>query len=368
MEERPTGRKYHRRRVSLELEARAALTLCSFYGGPLRGIFNNLRRRNILKDVQTLILDGLAVPADLVAEIVTHDTFNVRILSLRGVQHLNERKLQQALLYATRPSRPENTPQLQGLYIFGRQDVAPPPRFKRHVNKYAPGIAPIDTVPYRKVESSQGVQIDAEWNHEYLEALVDESTRENDLWFGKSGMIFPKLVSLDWAGTLHSCQGKISFDGVLCNGPRHQLPDETPSGAWYTRPSFHIVPQVGTHALEGCNSCGSSPEGFSKLGTAPMDQLPLLAPVPLHTSTTKAAKIPPQGEVEKKLLVRCIECLKNRYCESCHRWWCEDCYKVSGQGYNTSSDPQPWESSQAEPVQKSEKHVQVCVFVSTMSR
>ncbi|CAD6447992.1 bfb4d94b-76d8-4567-b13b-be4655024c47 [Sclerotinia trifoliorum] len=37
-----------------------------FYGGPLRGIFNRLRSRNLLLDVQTLILDGLSVPSDLV--------------------------------------------------------------------------------------------------------------------------------------------------------------------------------------------------------------------------------------------------------------------------------------------------------------
>lgn len=336
------------------------LTLYSFYGGPLRGIFSNLRRQNILKDVQTLILDNLAVPADLVAEIITHDSFNVRILSIRNVQRLNERVIQQALLFAIRPSRPENTPKLQGLYIFGPKDAAPTPRFKRHVNKYPHGIAPIDTVPsYRGTMSSQGTQIGAEWNNKSREALEEEATRNRNLWFGRTGKIFPKLVSLDWASTLHACQGRISFDAVLCSGPRHQLPTESSSSAWYTHSDFHITPQVATHALEGCSGCGTCPEGFSKFGTSPMDRLPLLAPVPLHSSTTKSAKIPLQGEVEKKLLVRCIECLKNLYCESCHRWWCEDCYEIPGQGYDASSVTQPWESTVASPVQNPEKNVKV---------
>jgi hypothetical protein len=329
----------------------------SFYDRPLRGIFSNLRRRNILKDVQTLILDGLAVPADLVAEVIIHNSFNVRILSIRDVQHLNEPKLQEALLDAIRPSKAENTPKLQGLYIFGPKDAPPISGFNRYVNKYPPGIAPIDTLPsYRVVAAPQGAQIGAEWNMKSQEALEEEATLNSDLWFGKRGKIFPRSISSHWAGTLHACHGMISFDAVLCNGPRHQLPTERSTSAWYSRPEFHVAPQVATHALEGCSRCGSSPEGISKFGTSPMHRLPLLAPVPLQSSTTKSAKAPPQGGVEKKLLVRCIECLKSRYCKSCHRWWCEDCYDVPGQGYNTSI-AQSWEM--AELAENPEENVKV---------
>jgi hypothetical protein len=340
--------------------SKCMLTLHSFYGGPLRGIFSNLRRRNILTDVQTLVLDGLAVPADLVAEIITDKSYNVRVLSIRDVQHLNERKLQQALLYAIRPSRSENTPKLQGLYIFGPKDAVSISRFKRYVNKYPPGVAPIDTMPsYQGVFASQGTQIGAEWNKKSQEALEEEATRNSDLWFGKCGKIFPKLASLDWATTLHACHGMISFDAVLCCGPRHQLPDERSSSAWYKHPEFHIAPQVATHALESCSGCGSSPEGLSKFSTSSLDRFPLLAPVPLHSSTIKSAKAPFQGEVEKKLLVRCIECLRNRYCESCHHWWCEACYEIPDKGYNTLNEPLPWEAVVAGPVQEPEKNVKV---------
>ena len=138
------------------------------------------------------------MPADLVAEIITHDSFNVRILSLRDVQNLNERKIQQVLLYAIRPSKPENSPKLQGRYIFGRKDPAALPQLKHALNKHPPGVPPIDAEPsYGGAMASQGAQIGAEWNQKSIEALVDESTRNSDLWFGKSGMIFPKLLSLD---------------------------------------------------------------------------------------------------------------------------------------------------------------------------
>jgi hypothetical protein len=306
------------------------------------------------------------VPADLVADIITDDSFNVRILSIRDVRHLNERKLQQALLYAIRPSRPENTPKLQGLYIFGPKDAGAIPRFKRHVNTYPPGIAPIDTLPsYRGVMASQGAQIWAGWNEKSQEALEDGATRDRDLWFGKSGKIFPKLISSDWASTLHACQGLISFDAMLCSGIRHHVPGESSSSAWYDQPEFHLAAQAATHALEGCSGCGCAPEGFSKFGKSTLDRFPLTAPVPLHSSATKAAKAPFQGAVEKKLLVRCTECLRNRYCESCHKWWCEDCYDVPGQGSNTSSETQPLQTNTSGSLNKQDikfkVHMGLCI-------
>jgi hypothetical protein len=294
-----------------------------------------MRRRNMLKDIQTLVLDGLAVPADLVTEIITTESFNVRILSIRDVQHLNQRKLQQALLYAIRSSRPEGTPKLQGLYIFGPKDTPLVSTCKKDVFKYPPGIAPIDTVPsYRGIMSSLGAQIGSEWNKKSQEAMDEEATRQSDLWFGKSGNIFPKPALTDWSSTMQSCLGLISFDAVLCSGPRHAIGD---SSAWYSQPDSHVSPQIGTIALEGCSGCGSAPEGLAKFASSSMDRLPLLAPVPIHSSTTKAAKRPPHGEFEKKLLVRCIECLKSRYCESCHKWWCEDCYQAPGQSLEPTS-------------------------------
>ncbi|KAG8169562.1 hypothetical protein KVR01_000307 [Diaporthe batatas] len=86
------------------------------------GIFGALRRHQILRDVSTLILDGLSVTAELVHEIISDPSYSVRILSLREVTNLNEPKLRAALQMAARPSRPEGMPRLRGLYIFGPKD------------------------------------------------------------------------------------------------------------------------------------------------------------------------------------------------------------------------------------------------------
>ncbi|KAK3113196.1 hypothetical protein LTR53_009738, partial [Teratosphaeriaceae sp. CCFEE 6253] len=71
-----------------------SLTEDDFYAGPLRGICFNLHQKSILQYVQTLVLDGLSVPADLVREIVSEDRYNVHILSLREAKNLNQAKLQ----------------------------------------------------------------------------------------------------------------------------------------------------------------------------------------------------------------------------------------------------------------------------------
>lgn len=300
-----------------------------FYGGPLRGIFCNIRKRNILQDVQTLILDGLAVPADLVTEIITHESFNVRILSIRDVQHLNERRLQQALLYTIRPSRPADTPKLKGLYMFGPKDTSSRTRLqnKQHIGPCGRGAV-----------NSRGAQIGAQWNAKSEDALAEDIAKNSDNWFGRSGKLFPRLISPEWAEILQACRGIISFDAVLCAGPRHS---DMKTVLDTTYPHYHIPPRVATHALDGCNGCGRAPEGLSKLGHSNIDGFPLLAPPTLHSSTTKAAKTPPRSlGYEKKLLVRCIDCLRSRYCESCHKWWCEDCYEVNNNGYISN---QSWE-------------------------
>ncbi|KAL3424190.1 hypothetical protein PVAG01_03471 [Phlyctema vagabunda] len=297
-----------------------------FYGGPLRGIFTKLRQRDILKDVQTLILDGLAVPSDLVAEIILDQAFNVRLLSVREVQHLNEPKLMQALQYAVRPSRPKNTPRLEGLYIFGPKDPSPA-RFRR---KPDDNLAISSTPVQGGILSTRGAQIGAEWNRKSGDALW-QALEDADRWFERSGQVVSRQILDRWADTLHACHGIISFDAVLCCGPRH-------SPAVGVRPesdtSGYLPPAVATFSIDGCSGCGSSPEGFSRYRSSPIERFPLLSPLPLQSSSAKSAKAPlnyPHG-VEKKLLVRCADCLRQRHCNSCQRWWCENCYKVQAPG------------------------------------
>lgn len=329
----------------------SSLTLISFWAGPLRGIFANLQRGNILKDVQTLILDGLSVPAELISEMILNDSYHIRILSIREVKNLNEQKLMQVLRYAVRPSRSKNTPRLEGLYVFGRRE--PPPvikDFKRHVNRYPPGIAPLDTIPqYGGVMSSQGAQIGAEWNLKSQEALSDCLNHTNQGWYIKTGKLFARqlthTMNQDWAATILACKGIIQFDAVLCPGPRHstdsphmrKLSTHSRDGeaaeyspVWYNRLDAYISPSVALVSVRGCAICGISPEGITIYGKSETSRFPLLAPPPLHASTLKSAIHPPpisSGE-KGRLIVRCSACMSGRYCESCHKWWCEDCYQI----------------------------------------
>ena len=101
-----------------------ALTEEDFYGGPLRGVLSFLRRKTVLQGVQTLILDGVSAPAEILHEVICNIQYRVKILSLIGSKNLNERKLVGTLKYAVRPTRPAGTPSLKGLYIFGTDVLA----------------------------------------------------------------------------------------------------------------------------------------------------------------------------------------------------------------------------------------------------
>lgn len=330
-----------------------------FYGGPLTYIFNTLNRRGILQDVQTLVLDGLSVPAGLVSEIITQRQYNVRILSIRGVSHLNERKLQQVLKDAVQSSRPLNTPKLQALYVFGPKEVAPTPRVQQHVNRYPPGIAPIDTIPLYGVIHSRGAQIGAQWNDKPQDTLAHEIVRDCDKWYSGGGKVIAKPPSIEWAHTIAACRSIISFDAVLCRGPRHiATPGKhgsTSHAMRYEGHNAYLEPRVATHSMRRCHACGTAPEMFSKFGVSPIHEFPLLAPPPLHASTVKAAKTPSISS-PSSLLVRCVDCLRGRFCESCHIWWCENCYEVPSHAYAPGS-PQSWEGSGATAVGYPETNV-----------
>jgi hypothetical protein len=260
-------------------------------------------------------------------------SFNVRILSIRGVHHLNEVKIQQALSYVIRPDRPANTPKLQGLYIFGPDDIHKSAAMMRS-SGYLSG-----NPSHGGVLSTPGAQIRAEWNQNSSDALAEA---RNNKWFGKSGKILQMAPSSEWAATIQACKGIISFDAVNCMGPRHgpwgcaaETQTELP---WFSETEQYVPPRVATYALEGCSGCGTAPEGLARLGLSPMERFPLLAPPPIHSSTVKAAKTPSyRTGVDRRLLVRCGDCIQRRYCESCHKWWCEDCYEVSNQGHNWSA-------------------------------
>ncbi|RYP10936.1 hypothetical protein DL764_000372 [Monosporascus ibericus] len=300
-----------------------------FYSGPLRGIFQSLRSRrggDVLRDVRTLVLDGLSVTAELVNDILVDPGFRVRVLSIREVRNLNEQKLMQSLRYACRPTRPEGTPRLHALYVFGKKDAPVPSPSSRGS---AGGGA------------TAGASVGAGWNHRSQHALKESMRAEGDDWYHKRGRVLGRAVGDRWAETLLDCRGVIRFDAVLCTAPCHQ-----------NSPAFGRVPggdggsgaarspwAVASFAVGGCASCGSAPEGFTVYGESPAETLPLLLPVPLHSSTLRSATCPRAvgsegGDGEggegrgARFVPRCLECIRERYCFSCDQWWCEACYQV----------------------------------------
>lgn len=294
-----------------------ALTEEDFFSGPLRGIFNKLNQRHVLQHVKTLVLDGLSVPAELIREVIAEPRFNIRILSIREVKNLNERKLQQVLHYAVRRSRPEGTPKLQVLYYFSRKEPSPPSK-RDHVTAESHR----EPIPIG-IMSSEGAQIGAQWNQRSEMALSSSLRHDEDNWYSTAGKIM-KAPSAFWAETLHTCSGIIAFDVVLCRGPRHD-----PAR---TQASQLLPPAIATIALgsKGCEACGSCPEKLAVWGAHPAECFPVLTPPPTHNSTLHAAQCPLTVGTEdrsRSLLLRCEDCLRGRWCERCNKWWCEDCYQ-----------------------------------------
>lgn len=293
-----------------------ALTEDDFYSGPLRGIFSKLERKGVLRFVHTLVLDGLSVPADLVREIIAEDRFNVKVLSLRDCKNLNHSKLQQVLRYAVRPGRAEDSIRLRGLYIFGRKDAT-----ATAAPLSPPGNATHQ--PPTGVLASEGAQIGSEWTS-HSSATLNKSLPIDDQqrWYASSGRVLIRPKS-DWAYTISECKGIITFDAVLCRGPRHDISLTT--GKEYLEPALASV-ALGP---QGCQSCGSCPEGPAIFGKLAQETLPLLAPPPTHSSTIRAAQMPEVGEASgfPPFFARCEDCLRGRWCERCNRWWCEECYQ-----------------------------------------
>lgn len=288
-----------------------SLTEEDFYAGPLRGILGRLHSKRILRNVQTLILDGLSVPADLVREIVAEDRYNVRILSLRESNNLNQSKLQKVLRYITRPTRAEGTPRLRSLYFFGPRDSARPVLWQQREKPTAS----------LGVMESEGAQIGAEWNRRSSAALGTSVRDDESRWYGCTGRVLTRPLS-DWPETLQACKGLVNFDAVLCRGPRHDITK--------VNSEMFLQPAIATVALgeRGCEVCGSCPEGPAVFGESPEYTLPLLSPPPTHSSTLRAAQRPERIDSRyPKLILRCEDCLRGRWCERCNRWWCEDCYR-----------------------------------------
>lgn len=278
-----------------------------FYAAPLRGIFDKLARRSILQGVRTLILDGLSVPADVVGDIVLSDRFNVNILSIRDCQHLNERKLMQVLQYSVRSTRPPGTPRVKAIYHFTPMESQPSapvrPRYRDWWGS--------------RCQSPSATPPSAESAPEPAQFQVQNA------WYRPSGQLLKKNVDEEWAKTIQKCEGIIAFDTVLCRGPRHDLFSTTNQSEGRS-----LGPAIATVALgpQGCDGCNTCPEGPAIWGQSAFGNFPLITPVPLHSSSIKAAKRPVLYSDESPVFIaRCTDCMTDRRCHRCSKWFCSDC-------------------------------------------
>lgn len=276
----------------------------SFYSGPLRGVFSTLRRRDILRNVQTLVLDGLSVTSELCHEIINGAAFNVRVLSIRDVKNLNQGKLRGTLQYACRNTRPKGTPKLKALYVFGSKDV----------------------LSVAQQPASSGTSISAGWNQKSQDALAASLQKETDAWWTKKGRIINKPIDEEWANCMLACEGIIAFDAVLCRSPRHR------NSSVFGKDCGQVDGKLATatFAVPACDNCGDAPEGICQSGTNLPIKLPVLSPVPLLSSSIRAATTP--HDIRNTFVPRCLDCLRERYCTGCQKWWCESCYQLPGQG------------------------------------
>ncbi|KAF3913136.1 hypothetical protein AA313_de0202688 [Arthrobotrys entomopaga] len=256
------------------------------------------------RHTQTLILDGLPMNFDILTNLLLSQNQRVSILSVRDCA-LNQPVFMQTLHFLVRPG---STSPLKGVYMFNRSNGKP-----RSKNRW-------QRIRYGEIEFIEG-----------------------------------------WAETVLACEGKILFDAGICKGAKHMnfLPLEdgtsfsaaadielgsTPvsveSGfsafAWSADDSEQssvtstsadednwippqMAPKLATKKIQGrCEGCGMPPAGCTSK---------LYAPVPILTSNIKVAYRPRLGEAEEVNM--CEDCTKERLCEGCGKWWCENCYDVS---------------------------------------
>lgn len=301
------------------------LTEDQVYSAPLRRIFSSLEKRSVLQDVRTLVLDGLSVPADLVADVISTDRFNISILSIRECRHLNERKLMQVIQHAVRPTRPEGTPRVKGIYLFSsmKSPESRAPVRHRYRDWWGSRVGSSNTSRSSSQAPSGGSSEGGE------EGSCRSLAPQQNEWYSSSGKLFKHTLEEGWAQTLKKCEGVIAFDAVLCRGPRHDVNRYTSTSEEDAAPSAPLLgPAIATVALgpRGCDGCHSSPEGPAIWGQSQDAQFPLLSPVPLHLSSVGAAKRPQMVPGRHPCLIaRCTDCLTDRWCHRCNKWFCSNC-------------------------------------------
>lgn len=132
---------------------------------PCKDVPRILSASKVLRSTRTLVLDNLPVTTELLYSLITPVGWrsDIQLLSLRGCKNINEREFMSFLSYLVRPSRPEGSLKLKGVYWFSDPE-ATTGRFVKN----------------------------------------------------------PKLkLGSEWAVLLNSCEGTISFDTRVCRGHKH---------------------------------------------------------------------------------------------------------------------------------------------------
>ena len=303
-----------------------------FYARPLLKVLCSLRSHNVLKYIRTLVLDGLVVPAILVRELLCDEAYNIRILSLRDVGNLGSGKLLQVLRYILRPSRPESTPKLKGLYFFTPVLVSAEYTAADLRQRYLSSLTGVTNSVGAQLGARAGAG--AASSGALHKEFVQSSWHQSNPWYSGSGTevfnISSKEEAEQWSSLLEAASGVIAFDAVLCRQKSHVVAQmDGGSSPKVEEMRFEAKPALANISLGGCQICGSCPEGPAYPGKSPEQHLPLLAPPPLHASTVKAAqRLHTNGLPHPPFIARCRQCLKDRWCERCNAWWCESCYEI----------------------------------------
>ncbi len=298
------------------------LTEDEFYCGPLRGVFTGLAKMGVMQDVQTLVLDGLgSVTSDILWDILQSDEHSVRLLSVIGCTNLNHGKFQSSLRYLCRPSRPEGTPRLKGVYVFGTNETVVTQSQSR-----------VSTTRDTGVTALPGAQIGAPSSSTSTTTPAIPSLPNPNPWFSPTGLVLPPLLTDRdmWEETLRVCRGIIAFDAVLCTHMHAEMaPYRSDAMNAYLHSSAMTTP-IATYALgsNGCAGCGRAPEDAPIWGHSDPTAFPLLSPPPFSGRLVDAVRPPPSSspKEQQRLVVSCTWCLSDRHCQSCHRYWCGRCY------------------------------------------
>lgn len=288
-----------------------AMTIEDYYAQRFRTIFTLLGDKGVIQDVRTLILDSVEVPTFIIEDVLCSERYQIRLLSLRTVNRMQKDDVLRILRDLIRPSHPNGTSKLRGLYIFGHPSLLQEAYISQEVIE-RPEVIGITASMGAQLGTGNRIDHADQFRKPFGEDPYSDSPYSV---LGTAEILGAKWVASEWPELLEACRGLIAFDAVLCRHNRETFPDPGPS--------------LATVRLTGCKSCGGCPEGPAYPGASPADHLPLLSPPPLHSSKVEVAqRIDTNGQPYPPLILRCRTCLKDRWCERCNVWWCESCYTV----------------------------------------